>query len=300
MRTAAIRILCCAMFASWICANELSAAETHAKLFVTVTVPNSLADRIELHAVELEKTGTPQWAARTPIRTKITTDKIVVEAVPPGTWTARVTGRLKNGFAFRGGETTVEVAAGVDRHVTLTLTDIVYRGRVTRDGLAISGTINVYPAEKGRGLRHTVAKLGRDGKFQVLLGGKGRYAVMIEDSGRRSVRLDRYITFDDPAEEISIELPIGREIRGRVINRAGLPVEDVTISATRQVHDPAGFVGVRSSADGTFVLDGLTSGNWELTAHSKNERSAAMIVPVGEDDLDGIILVVDPALRSLQ
>lgn len=268
--------------------------ETPANVFVTVSVPPHLENVIELHAVELTGTGHTHWPSRVPMRAEAGPTGTVVEDVPPGTWIVRATGRLKNGFALRLAETTVDVAPGVDRHVTLTLTDLLYHGRVTSGGKAISGSINLKPADRESRLRTAVAKIGRDGQFQVLLEGKGQYAVSVQDSGRRSVKLGRYVTFEDPDDEIEIELPTGRKIRGRVVDSAGSPVEGVGVSATQHSVEPAGAVGIGSSADGTFALDGVMPGRWELIAESKNERSERVMVAVGEGDLDGITLVVDP------
>ncbi len=268
--------------------------ETPANVFVTVSVPPQLEGALELHAVELTGTGHTHWPSRVPMRAESGPMGTVVEDVPPGTWVIRATGRLKNGFALRIGETTVDVAPGIDRHVTLTVNDTLYHGRVTRGGVAVTGSINLNPADKESRLRTAVAKLGRDGGFQVLLEGKGQYAVSVQDSGRRSVRLGHHVTFDDPDDEVEIELPTGREIRGRVVDSAGTPVAGVGVSAEQQMVQPAGVIGVQSSANGEFVLDGVGSGRWELQAHSKNERSEPMIVAVGEGDLEGITLVVDP------
>jgi hypothetical protein len=268
--------------------------ETPANVFVTMSVPESLEDALELHAVELEGAGHTHWPSRVPIRAELTLTGTVVEDVPPGTWTVRATGRLKNGFALHLGETTIDVVAGVDRQVTLALTDTLYHGRVTRGGQSVNGTINLKPADKQSNRRHVVAKMRGDGEFQVLLEGKGEYAVSVQDSGRRSVTLDHYVTFDDPNDEITIELPTGNEIRGRVVDSAGSPVEGVSVSAVQQIAEPAGSVGVKSSADGRFVLDGVVPGRWKLIADSKNERSEPVMVAVGEDDVDGITLVVDP------
>jgi len=268
--------------------------ETPANVFVTVSVPPHLENVVELHAVELTGTGHTHWPSRVPMRAEAGPTGTVVEDVPPGTWIVRATGRLKNGFALRLAETTIDVAPGVDRHVTLTLTDMLFHGRVTRGGKAISGSINLKPADRESRLRTAVAKVGRDGQFQVLLEGKGQYAVSVQDSGHRSVKLGRYVIFEDPDDEIEIELPTGREIRGRVVDSTGSPVEGVSVGATQQIAEPAGAVGVRSSADGRFVLDGVVPGRWKLTAESKNERSEPVILAVGESDLDGITLVVDP------
>ncbi|HYC61685.1 MAG TPA: carboxypeptidase-like regulatory domain-containing protein [Thermoanaerobaculia bacterium] len=267
--------------------------ETPANVFVTVSVPADLQDDVELHAVELTGTGHTHWPSRVPMRAEPDAAGTVVEDVPPGTWRVRATGRLRNGFALNLGETTIDVAPGVDRHVTLTVNDTLYHGRVTRGGLAVRGTINLTPADERRNRRAAVAKLGPDGDFQVLLESKGDYRVFVQDSSRATVRLGRPITFDDPEDEVEIELPAGQEIRGRVVDASGSPVAGVSIGATQQLAEPAGFIGFASSTDGTFTLDGVVAGRWELTAESTAYRSAPSMIDVGTGDVDGVTLVVE-------
>lgn len=265
-----------------------------ASVHVTISVPASLDDALELRAIELHASSHTHRASRVPIRAEITPVVTVVEDVPPGNWIVSAEGRLKNGFALRIAETAIDVAAGEERHVTLTLSDVLYHGRVTRGGQAIAGTINLKPADKRNRLRPVVAKVGRDGEFQVLLEGKGQYEVSVNDSTHRSsVTLDHYVTFDDPGDEIAINLPTGRQIRGRVVDASGSPVEGVSVSAAQQIVEPAGAVGSGSSSDGRFVLDGVVPGRWQLQAESKNERSDPLMVAVGENDVEDITLVVD-------
>jgi hypothetical protein len=271
-----------------------------ANVHVTLSVPESFADALELSAIELHSSSHPNRSSRVPIRAEITPVVTVVEDVPPGNWIIRAEGRLKNGFALRIAETAIEVAAGEDRHVTLMSSDVLYHGRVTRGGKAIAGTINLQPADKRSSLRKAVAKVGRDGEFQVLLEEKGQYGVSVNDfTHRNSVTLDHYVTFDDPHDEIVIDLPTGRQIRGRVVDVGGSPVEGVSVSAEQQIVEPAGAVGSGSSSDGRFVLDGVVPGRWQLFAESKTERSDPVMVAVGESDVEGITLVVD-SMRAVK
>lgn len=269
--------------------------ETPANVFVTVEVPAQLEGALELHSVELSATGHTHWPWRAPLRAKQGAPGAVIEDVPPGAWLVRANGRLKNGFALRLAETPVDVAPGVDRHVTLTLTDTLYHGRVTSGGKGVRGTINLRPAGNAAGGQSVVAKSGPDGEFQVLLPGGGDYRASISDAAnQRTVTLDSTVTFDDPEDEVAIDLPTGRAIRGVVVDSAGSPVEGVSVSAARQTADPAATIGAPAAGDGRFVLDGVVPGRWELIAASKSARSEPLVVSVGEGDLDGVRLVVDP------
>jgi hypothetical protein len=267
--------------------------EVPANVFVTIALPDELKTEVQLSAVELSPAGHSHWPSMAPIRADLTQARAEVEDVPPGKWIVRATGRLRNGFALRVAAEEIDVAAGVDRHVTLTMTDRLFRGRVTHRGEPVIGAINLWPAERTKG-RHAVSNFDADGRFVVLLENPGDYKVSVQQKTRGSVvSLDHYIAFEEAGDEVSIELPIG-QIGGRVIDSAGVAVRDVLVSATQQIADLAGEAAARAAADGSFVLDYVEAGRWVVVAESKNGRSEPVTVVADDGTVDGVTLVLDP------
>lgn len=265
---------------------------TPASVAVTLSMPENVREALAVQEIALESAGPNQWPSRLPLRGDLTATGAIVEDVPPGTWKVRAAGRLANGYVLRLRETTVDVVAGMDRHVTLSVDDVLFHGRVTRGGTPVSGTLNLRPADRRGGRRSVVAPIDAHGRFEVLLEGEGSYTVVVQDKSGRMVTLGRYVSFED-SEDVEIELPTG-EIRGRVVDSAGRPLPQISVSAHQQIAEPAGGAGARSSRDGSFVIDGVTPGTWELVAEAKDLRSAPVVVSVAGDTLDGVTLFADP------
>lgn len=267
-------------------------------VFATLVLPEAIAKAIELRDVELLPAEHSHWPAHVPIRGTISNSEARIADVPPGLWRVSATGRLKNGFAFRLAEQQVEVVPGADSRVSLVVNDRLYQGRVTRDGAPVAGVINLKPAARRGGGRAAVATVGSDGTFQVLLAEHGLYSAALQESGGGGIKLSRYVDFDDPAEEIAIELPSSR-IHGRVVDAKGLPVTTgVTILAAENGGAPVGSAFARSNADGTFVVQNVAAGSWNVIAESEGGRSADVVVPVADEDVQGVTLILDP-VRSV-
>jgi carboxypeptidase family protein len=267
--------------------------EPAANVRVTLSVPPRLLDVIDLGAVELLPTGRTRGLGRIPMSAELTPSGAVVEDVPPGAYVVQATGRIRDGFALRVAETKVDVFAGLDQQVPLTLTDSLYSGRVTRGGLAVSGTINLRPADKTTSNRPAVSRLDADGNFHVLLDGPGNYSVSVQTRNHDSIALGKYVEFADSDDSVAIELPVGR-MSGRVVDPTGAPVAGAGVTAKLQVAEPVAEVSSVNTKEGRFTLEGVTPGTWEVYAESKNERSEPTMVSVDDDDVDGITLVVDP------
>jgi hypothetical protein len=267
--------------------------ERPANIVVTVSIPKSAAPSLAIDSVELHPDGHNHWPSRAPIRTVITPEGAVVEDVPPGSWRVVAAGRMKSGFSVRTAEKTVHVVPGADQHVTLTVADSIYRGRVARRDKPVHGVINLKPAGDDAKRRGAVAPIDTDGEFEVLLEGPGDYTVSVQDAAGRSVALNRAVAFADPDDEVRIELPDGR-IRGRVVAASGVVLEQVTITATQQLTAPAAVTATRGATDGRFELDGVAAGMWEIVAESDTARSEPAVVNLSGGDVQGVTLVMDP------
>jgi hypothetical protein len=263
-------------------------------VFVTLSLPEELSRTVAVARVELTPAGKNRWPGGIPLRGERTASGATIEDVPAGTWTVRALGRLQNGFIQELGSAAVEVTRGADQFVTLTIVDRVYRGRVTRDGDAVTGSVNLKSTERVSGGRHAVATLAHDGTFDVLLDGGGDYAVTVQEPSGAMTKLNRYVRFGKVDDEVTIELPAGK-IEGRVVDAAGNPLSGIGVSASQQLtDDPAGLAGARSGADGTFVLQGIASGTWEVIARTPDGQSEPKTVSFDSSDVSGLTLVYDP------
>lgn len=270
------------------------ALEPPSNVHVTLSLDEALAQAVQVKRVELLPEGHNHWPARVPLAGTLTATGAVIEDVPPGTWSVRAIGRLTNGFSSELGKAAVETAEGADAFVTLTVVDRVFRGRVTRGGDAVTGTINLKPAERGNDGHHAVATLAHDGTFEVLLGRGGDYTATVQESSGTMTKLNRYIAFHSPDEEVAIELPAGR-IEGRVVDAAGAPVAGAGVAATQQLAgEPAGVTGASSGKDGRFVLESISPGMWELIARTPDGKSEPVTVSFDTRDVGGITLLLDP------
>lgn len=267
-----------------------------ANVFAIVSVPDTMKTALELDSVELRPAVHNPWPPQIAIRGVLSESGATVRDVPAGAWTVRATGRLKNGYVVRLAQTSIDVLSGIDRHVTLSVTEKLYRGRVIRGDSGVSGVLNLKHTDRRSGIPGAVAALGADGAFAVLLERSGKYSAHVQDTTGSGVMLGKHVAFDDPDQEISIELPAGR-IQGRVIDGTGAPVAGALVSATQQFAEPRTTSFARNQPDGAFTLENIGAGSWEIVAETSGGRSESASVSFDESDPEGVILVLEPTER---
>lgn len=267
--------------------------EPPASLVVTLDLPERLLGAITLDTLDLHATGHNHWPERVPLRGIVTAGGGAIHDIPPGTWKLTASGRLENGFALTVGETTVDVLPGSTQTIALAVADALYRCSLRRSGSPVSGVVNLTPSGGQAGRRTAVARADEDGHFQVLLEGPGRYSLSLQESDGSTVKLPDYVSFDDPASDVTIDLPSGR-VSGRVVDAAGSPVEGMAIAATEQSVDAPKSAYARNGAEGTFSLGNLAPGRWEVVAESKSAKSEPVVITISEGhEQSGITLIVD-------
>nr|MDQ3282074.1 carboxypeptidase-like regulatory domain-containing protein [Acidobacteriota bacterium] len=265
------------------------ALEEASRIFVDVTVPKSVADVVELHSVTLHPVDDNHWPRHLPLQAVIAGNRAAIDDVPPGTWEVRATGRLVNGFALKLAAEKIDVSPGSERYVVLTVADALYRGRVTRAGAPVRGTLNLRPVSAGE---PAVAKLDAEGEFRVLLASPGEYVATVQDAEKHMVKLRDRVRFSDASTRVEITLPLGT-IAGRVVDSAGVPVAGVFVNAREQAQDGGGESSARAAADGSFVVKSTYAGKWELVAESTRQRSEPEVVFASDGAVEGVTLVVD-------
>ena len=168
-------------------------------------------------------------------------------------------------------ESGIEVAAGATRTVRLVLTRGGYAvtGTVTDRGAGAIGGATVTallaaPAGDATGaLRHFLARTDEQGAFAMTLA-PGFYSLLAHADGYP--RGSQFLPLDADTT-VSFVLDPGAALSGRVVlrdTRARVP--GARVQAVPK--DPAGYrrPGVQTDADGTFTLNGVAPGEWQLQA----------------------------------
>ena len=261
-----------------------------------------------LSGVSVAATETPAGGDRMMMRRMITMglnaeEEDVVRTASDGTFSMR----LKEGtydFAFRReGFAPKNVRA---QNITANATQPIearldvaadINGRVTRGGV---GVPDVMLAVIGEGDTSTMT--GPDGSFTLsgLAAGSTRVMLRKEDS-----LINEQRSFTAPARDITIELPIGGTIRGRVVEKGAskaITSFQVGVSASRS---GGGMVMMSSpllksftAEDGSFTLENVPSGSMNLVANAPGFAPARMNVSVEEGKaLDDVVVELEAGVR---
>src|SRR5215212_5543981 len=107
------------------------------------------------------------------------------------------------------------------------------------------------------------------------------------------IMLGQSIAFSDPEKEVAIELPDGT-IRGRVVDASGSPLSGAVASAEQQFSKAGSKVFARNRPDGTFVLENVEPGSWEVVAASDDGRSESVTISVDSGNAEGVTLLLEP------
>ena len=87
----------------------------------------------------------------------------------------------------------------------------------------------------------------------------------------------------------------GLTISGRVVDDLGTPVPSYEIELGRPGAERRDAVRQFASPDGSFCFDGLTAGQWQVTALKKGDHCSAPTVVSGSDKAQVVVLVVPRA-----
>jgi hypothetical protein len=163
---------------------------------------------------------------------------------------------------------TVEVAPGASQNVDLTFrTDIVIRGRVTRDGSPLQGgSVMFIPRGATRAQTYASTSTDQQGMYSLSGAEEGEYSVQVLDVHRASPYATPYTvrgsaTFD-------IEYRTG-SIRGTVMDAASSePLANASIQIRTAVQNDSFLMprGAATDATGAFVLDFIPPGEYFVTS----------------------------------
>ena len=96
-------------------------------------------------------------------------------------------------------------------------------------------------------------------------------------------------------EDLTLTLSEGLEVRGRVVDDRGLPLEEFSVRADRvrsREVAPSELVDGFHASDGAFELSGLLPGEWEFTAWRRGDRMRSEPVRVSLPTAESIELVL--------
>lgn len=248
-----------------------------------------------IRGVVLGKDGRPQagrtvgaWRQETSAsrNSGATTDadgRYSIEHAAPGRWSLHVrpteeeitqsNGRFSGGFETRSIEVvdgaTVEVNfGGVEKDAVLV------RGLVTRAGKPLANTyVNAWAQVPAGGERPRSARgtAGDDGRYELHLPTMGKWTITFTTEGGGALSRELEIAAG-PAATLDVEFP-NLALRGRVVDREGQPVSGLYVRASpaEQVargDGPTSSANVQSAADGSFVLDALAPGTYDVSAQA--------------------------------
>jgi hypothetical protein len=226
--------------------------------------------------------------------------------VTPGKWDIGLTLVRPDGLGQRLVSRTVEVLPGTAETLKLEFGGLLIEGEITLRGKPVQADLDLRPQFKGwHGAPN--AKSDALGKFTLLIERPGLYTGYVRS---RTERLDTTVPdvrLDDSVGSVKVRVPEGR-IDGTAVDEQGTPLPDAHISAQQlrreKAEDSAGervtalLSATLAAADGTFVLDGLSPGPWEVRGNTEAASGGPLSVTLdGERTVEGVRLVLNETVK---
>ena len=192
-----------------------------------------------------------------------------IENVPPGSveLQVRATGYVpgsRSDINVEDGKTVSNVDVQLDRGTTIT-------GRVTSNGAPVAGV------QVRQGFQRTPSTTN------ATTDGDGLYSLDGVAEGDRTIDFQKsgYIVLHKPITvtagkdvRLDVELDHGRELRGRVVDRSGRGMAGVNVAASTPGQPGPGNTMTPTDGDGSFVMQGLADGKYNVTARKEGFVSA--------------------------
>ena len=161
---------------------------------------------------------------------------------------------------------TLELGEAEERHVVLGAAPahaVRASGRVTAGGTPVTG-ISVTRDPRDRDNERTTTT-DEDGRYELDVDGTGFFTVGVGRGWGQSTSLEVEVPEGARTFELDVELPTAR-VSGRLVGPDGAPVGDAYVTL---VSRDEGLRSVQSSEDGTFVLEHVQPGTYELLANDQ-------------------------------
>jgi hypothetical protein len=195
----------------------------------------------------------------------------VIENVPPGNTTIRVTARgyvpgTRADIQVEDGRTVNGIDVQLERGAKLT-------GRVTAEGKPLAGVgVRVVSLSSPMAGGPNAGSTDADGQYTIEGIPAGEPAFEFRKQGYVSKRQNVEITAAKEAH-LDVELERGRDLRGRVADKAGTAIEGASVSAFPSQGGES--IQAVTTADGSFVLEGLGESRYNLQVRKSGYVSAS-------------------------
>jgi len=219
---------------------------------------------------------------------------IDLPALLPGTWRLRVWLRSAGSSRYPLLRREIELGPGEIAELVLPLTGRRYRGTLLYRKTPLQAELAFQPRQWSGSPARTVSD--ELGNFHLFVPRGGLFDVEVQSDLPELRVTVPAVRLEDPEEPVEIHLP-GGEIRGRVMDRGGLPVAGAWVEARQASPDQAwgGEEGTerpsllsslsRGAGDGGFELLGLAPGDWEVEAWTEAARSRRERLSLGDGEL---------------
>lgn len=217
-----------------------------------------------------------------------------IEGAPTGT--VRVSAEVSQGFAQNRTSPlkSIQLEAGGAQQVDLAfLNETTIRGRVTANGKPLASAIVSFYPRSAKAQTNANATTDENGNYSVTGLQDAQYQVNVVDLQR----LNPYSTTYDVNGSSNFDIDIRTAaVRGRVLDAGtGEPIADARVQVRKSGSDmPFAARMVATNANGDFTLEGVSSGNYTLSADKEGYGNELRDVLVSESGLNDVQLKLSP------
>jgi hypothetical protein len=208
------------------------------------------------------------------------------------------------GFGYR--YDTQPLSFGVDTNIQLPVNPTWTLGVVVRDsaGAPAAGAHVALTRQDGLPIsegQQTVTAQS-NGQGLVAFGGLSpnlSYKVRLSKTGLATLELGSITSAWNSTIPLIVNLPVARQIYGRVLDEDGNGVGSVTVRALRTDAVPAPALFVMSDASGNFAFDHLAPGEVSLVTFKSGYDNSRLVLAVPEAGSDEIVTMTIPLLNII-
>jgi len=181
---------------------------------------------------------------------------------------------------------TIVVDPGGSAQVDLEFkSDTAVRGRVTRNGVALSNAMVMFTPEAGKAQTFGSTRTDSNGNYEITSIGEGSYNVQVLDFER----LTPFATTHDVHGSGTFDIDIKTvTLRGSVVDSStGSPLSDVHVDL-RAAGDSPFFNGHSANTDpnGTFIMENVPRGAFQISAEKEGYGNDTRSINVGDSAPD--------------
>ena len=205
-----------------------------------------------------------------------------MEGVPVGT--VRVSAMTQGGIA--GGKSSpvqsVQVDAGTQAEVNIAFkSDTVISGRITRDGKPVDGAMVAFFPKDAQAQTTSRTTANSSGQYEVSGLDDATYNVQVVDLQRSAPFSSTYQVHGSGTFDIDMKSAL---LRGRVIDSQGNAVADAVVELRDKTETNMRMArAAQTDASGTFVMENITPGSYNVTAAKDGYGTGAVETSVGDN-----------------